>query len=94
MSSIESTAPMEISKKRDVKISTALLFTLLAATAVGAIAWSAVKSQGDANAAGLEALKAKQALDIKETREKQEIDHDVLTEIRTDVKTLLRDKRP
>lgn len=94
MSSTESTPALEISKKRDVKMSTALLFTLLAITAASAIAWSNVKSQGDTNAAGLEALKAKQEADIKATRDKQEIDHDVLTEIRTDVKTLLRDKRP
>lgn len=83
MSSTDTVPPLEISKKRAISMPFALLVSLLVVVAAGSIAWSAVQTQGRQNAS-----------DIKSLQEHAAADHDVLTEIRTDVKSLLREKNP
>lgn len=83
----ETEETIKLSDKRQISMPMALLMGLLATTADGAIAWSVTRSDVQQNTKDI--MEVKHAADV--LGGKVANDHDVLIEIRADVKRLLRE---
>lgn len=72
-------APLLVSRERRLSMPLAFLLSLLAVTALGAVAWTSTREQVARNTSDIQTLQAKVSSD-----------HDLLLEIRADVKNLVR----
>lgn len=74
--------PLELSKQSRLTMPLAFVLGLIAVTAAGAMAWTSTRSQVENHDRRINLIEAKVATD-----------HDILVEIRADLKNLVRDKR-
>lgn len=72
-------APFHVSRERKLSMPLAFLLALLAVTAAGAVAWTSTREQVARNTSDIQTLQTKFGSD-----------HDLLVEIRADIKNLMK----
>lgn len=72
-------APFAVSRERKLSMPLAFLISLLAVTAAGAVAWTSTREQVARNTTDIQTLQSKVAND-----------HDLLVEIRADIKNMMK----